>query len=107
MGRVRRQSERPETFETKNKSDSESDDNNEEKVQGYDPESSSWIIRKLRDRIDREIENKQSQDLIKVQLINAINSFITECWEWIKMLPAGVLKCDYPSWNHNQIINYW
>ncbi len=23
------------------------------------------------------------------------------------MLPAGILKCDYPSWNHNQIINYW
>jgi hypothetical protein len=22
------------------------------------------------------------------------------------MLPAGVLKHDYPSWNHNQIINY-
>jgi hypothetical protein len=47
MERIRRQLERPETFETKNKSDSESDDNNEEKVQGYDPESSSWIIRKL------------------------------------------------------------
>jgi len=23
------------------------------------------------------------------------------------MLPVGVLKRDYPSWNHNQIINYW
>jgi hypothetical protein len=23
------------------------------------------------------------------------------------MLPAGVLKHDYPSWNHNQIIYYW
>ncbi len=22
------------------------------------------------------------------------------------MLPASVLKSDYPSWNHNQIINY-
>ncbi len=58
MERIRRQLERPETFETKNKSDSESDDNNEEKVQGYDPESSSWIIRKLWDRIEREIKNK-------------------------------------------------
>jgi hypothetical protein len=56
------------------------------------------------------MENKQSQDLIKaelikVQLIGAINSFITECREFIKMLPAGVLKRDYLSWNHNQIIN--
>jgi hypothetical protein len=55
---------------------------------------------------------KQSQDLIKaelikVQLIEAINPFITECRELIKILPAGVLKRDYPSWNHNQIINYW
>jgi hypothetical protein len=23
------------------------------------------------------------------------------------MLPASVLKRDYKSWNHNQIINYW
>jgi hypothetical protein len=112
MGRVRRQSERPETFETENESNSESEDNDEEKVQGYDPESSSWIVRKLRARIEREMKSKQSQDLIsaeliKVQLIDAINPFITECRELIKMLPAGVLKRDYPSWNHNQIINYW
>jgi hypothetical protein len=58
------------------------------------------------------MKSKQSQDLIsaeliKVQLIDAINPFITECRELIKMLPAGVLKRDYPSWNHNQIINYW
>jgi hypothetical protein len=58
------------------------------------------------------MKTKQSQDLIKaelikVQLIDAINPFITECRELIKMLPAGVLKRDYPSWNHNQIINYW
>jgi hypothetical protein len=58
------------------------------------------------------MKNKQSQDLIKaelikVQLIDAINPFITECRELIKMLPAGVLKRDYPSWIHNQIINYW
>jgi hypothetical protein len=58
------------------------------------------------------MENKQSQDLIKaelikVHLIDAINPFITECRELIKMLPAGMLKPDYPSWNHNQIINYW
>ena len=50
----------------------------------YDPDSSSWIVRKLRDRIEREIENKKSQDLIKtylikVSLIDAINYFITEC----------------------------
>ncbi len=112
MERIRRQSERPETFETENESDSESDDNDEEKVQGYDPKSSSWIVRKLREKIEREIENKLSQDLIKtdlikVQLIDPINPFITECQELIKMLPAGVLKRDYRSWNHNQIINYW
>jgi hypothetical protein len=58
------------------------------------------------------MKNKQSQDLIKtelikVQLIDSINPFITECRELIKMLPAGVLKRDNPSWNHNQIINYW
>jgi hypothetical protein len=23
------------------------------------------------------------------------------------MLPGGVLKREYPNWNHNQIINYW
>jgi hypothetical protein len=54
MGQVRRQSEGPETFETENKSNSESEDNDEEKVQGYDPESSSWIVRKLRARIGRK-----------------------------------------------------
>jgi hypothetical protein len=112
MERIRRESERPETFETENESNSESEDNDEEKVQGYDPESSSWIVRKLRARIEREMKTKQSQELIKaelikVQLIDAINPFITECRELIKMLPAGVLKRDYPSWNHNQIINYW
>jgi hypothetical protein len=32
MGRVRRQSERPETFETENESNSESKDNDEEKA---------------------------------------------------------------------------
>ena len=109
MERFRKESERP---ETENESDSESDDNDEGKVQGYDPESSSWIVRKLRAKIEREMKTKQSQDLIKaelikVQLIDAINPFITECRELIKMLPAGVLKRDYPSWNHNQIINYW
>jgi hypothetical protein len=62
MERIRRESERPETLETENESDSESDDNDEEKVQGYDPESSSWIVRKLQARIEREMENKQSQD---------------------------------------------
>jgi hypothetical protein len=112
MERIRRESERPETLETENETDSESEDNDEEKVHGYDPESSSWIVRKLRARIEREMKTKQSQELIKaelikVQLIDAINPFITECRELIKMLPAGVLKRDYPSWNHNQIINYW
>ena len=55
MERVRRQSERPEYFETEKESDSESEDNDEAKVQGYDPDSSSWIVRKLRDRIEWEI----------------------------------------------------
>ncbi len=69
MERIRRHSEQPETFETENESDSESNDNDEEKVQGYDPESSSWIVRKLRARIEREMKTKQSQDLIKADLI--------------------------------------
>jgi hypothetical protein len=69
MERVRRQSERPETFETENESNSESKDNDEENVQGYDPESSNWIVRKLRARIEREMKNQQSQDLIKAELI--------------------------------------
>jgi hypothetical protein len=38
MERVRRQLERPEHFETENELNSESDDNDEENVQGYDPE---------------------------------------------------------------------
>ncbi len=112
MERVRKQSERPEHFETENESGSESDDNDEEKVQGCNPESSIWIIRKIRDRIEGEIKSQQSQDLIKtdlikVQLIDPINPFISECRELIKMLLASMLKRDYPSWNHNQIINYW
>jgi len=69
MERIRRQSERPETLETENESDSESHDNDEDKIKGYDPESSSWIVRKLPARIEREMENKQSQDLIKAELI--------------------------------------
>jgi len=36
-------------------------------------------------------------DLIKVQLIGAINPFITECQELTKMLPGRVLKQDYSS----------
>ena len=59
MERIRRESERP---ETENESDSESDDNDEGKVQGYDPESSSWIVKKLRARIEREMKSKQSQE---------------------------------------------
>jgi hypothetical protein len=58
MERIRRHLERPETFETENESDSESDDNDEEKTQGYDPESSSWVVRKHRNRIERQMENK-------------------------------------------------
>jgi hypothetical protein len=54
MERIRRQSERPETLETENESDSESHDNDEDKIKGYDPESSSWIVRKLPARIERE-----------------------------------------------------
>ncbi len=69
MERIRRQSERPDTLETENESDSESHDNDEDKIKGYDPESSSWIVRKLPARIEREMENKQSQDLIKAELI--------------------------------------
>jgi hypothetical protein len=59
MERVRRQSERPETFETENESNSESEDNDEENVQGYDPESSNWIVQKLRARIEWEMKTKQ------------------------------------------------
>ncbi len=110
--RIRRQSERPEYFETEKDSGSENEESNEEEIQGYDPDSSNWIVRKLQKQIEKEFEIKHSRDLIKsdlikIQLIDAINPFIKECRELIKMLPASVLKRDYPSWNHNQIINYW
>ncbi len=82
MERVRRQSERPEYFETEKESDSESEDNDEAKVQGYDPDSSSWIVRKLRDRIEWEINYLYNicssiSSVLKLKTRKALYTFIS------------------------------
>jgi hypothetical protein len=54
-------------FQAENETESENEDSDDERpIQGYDPDSSTWIVKKLRERIEQKIKNKRRQDLIKM-----------------------------------------
>jgi hypothetical protein len=54
-------------FQAENETESENEDSDDERpIQGYSG-SSTWIVKKLRERIEQKIKNKGSQDLIKLE----------------------------------------
>ena len=54
-------------FQAENVTESENEDSGDERpIQGYNPDPSTWIVKKLRERIEQKIKNKGSQDLIKL-----------------------------------------
>ena len=93
----------------------------EEPIRREEGQDDIWINSKLRKSVQKHIKvlepqqadgQSQAKNLINTQaarlnLLSQIHPFITECQKLIKPLPKGLIKKTYPSWNDNQVINYW
>jgi hypothetical protein len=52
-------------------------------------------------------KNLVNIQVVRLNLLSQIHPFIMECQKFIKRLPKGLIKKTYPSWNDNQVNNYW
>jgi len=105
-----------ETEAERERDDSETDTASEgEENRREEVAENKWIVDKLKKHVNARVQNmkrNQSRNLINVEaiklnLLSQIHPFITESRKIIKACPKALIKKTYPSWNENQIINYW